>query len=189
MADVVLISGSPRANGNTEYALNVCKEEIEKHGLTAEIITLRGKQIQGCIACGKCGTQDCCALQDDLNEMLPAIKEAQGFIIGAPVYFGTARGDVMNLLQRTSMVARKNGNWLAGKVGGPVVVARRGGLTSTLQEMLMSFFISGMTVCGSTYWNIAFGNAPGEVGSDAEGMQTLQTFAENVSKLILQMRK
>ncbi|HJJ81630.1 MAG TPA: flavodoxin family protein [Methanocorpusculum sp.] len=99
MADVVLISGSPRANGNTEYALNICKEEIEKHGLTAEIISLRGKQIHGCIACGKCGTQDCCALQDDLNEMLPAIKEAKGFIIGAPVYFGTARGDVMNLLR------------------------------------------------------------------------------------------
>lgn len=95
----------------------------------------------------------------------------------------------MNLLQRVSMVARKNGNWLAGKVGGPVVVARRGGLTSTLQEMLMSFFISGMTVCGSTYWNIAFGNAPGEVGEDAEGMQTLQTFAANVSELIIQLRK
>ena len=72
MADVVLISGSPRANGNTEYALNVCKEEIEKHGLTAEIITLRGKQIQGCIACGKCGTQDCCALQDDIYHDKPS---------------------------------------------------------------------------------------------------------------------
>ncbi len=189
MADVVLLSGSPRANGNTEYALAVCKEEIEKHGLTAEIISLRGRQIHGCIACGKCGEQNCCALPDDLNDILPAIQEAKGFIIGAPVYFGTARGDVMNLLQRTGMVARKNGNWLSGKVGGPVVVARRGGLTSTLQEMLMSFFISGMTVCGSTYWNIAFGNAPGEVGSDAEGMQTLQTFAANVAELIIQLRK
>ncbi len=189
MADIILISGSPRANGNTEYALNICKEEIEKHGLTAEVLTLRGKQIQGCIACGKCGEQDKCALKDDLNEMLPAIKEAQGFIVGAPVYFGTARGDVMNMLQRVGMVARKNGNWLAGKVGGPVVVARRGGLTSTLQEMLMSFFISGMTVCGSSYWNIAFGGAPGEVADDAEGIQTLKTFAANVSELILQLRK
>ena len=69
MADVVLISGSPRANGNTEYALNVCKEEIEKHGLTAEIISLRGKQIHGCIACGRCGEQNCCAVKDDLNEI------------------------------------------------------------------------------------------------------------------------
>ena len=184
MADVILISGSPRAEGNTEYALNVCKTEIEKHGLTAKILTLRGKQIGGCIACGRCGELGKCSLNDDLNDFLPEIREAKGFIIGAPVYFGTARGDVMNLLQRVSMVARKNGNWLAGKGGGPVVVARRGGLTSTLQEMLMSFFISGMTVCGSDYWNISFGNAKGEVANDAEGMQTLKTFAANVAELI-----
>lgn len=189
MADVVLLSGSPRANGNTEYALNVCKEVIEAHGLTAEIISLRGKEIRGCIACGKCGELGKCSIQDDLNEILPRIREAKGFIVGAPVYFGTARGDVMNLLQRTGMVARTNGNWLAGKVGGPVVVARRGGLTSTLQEMLMPFFISGMTVCGSTYWNIAFGAAPGEVASDAEGIDTLKTFAKNVAEMIIQLRK
>jgi len=184
MTDVILISGSPRAEGNTEYALGVCKTEIEKQGLTAKILTLRGKQINGCIACGRCGELGQCALKDGLNEMIPEIKEAKGLIIGAPVYFGTARGDVMNLLQRVSMVARKNGNWLSGKIGGPVVVARRGGLTSTLQEMLMSFFISGMTVCGSDYWNIAFGNAKGEVANDAEGMQTLKTFASNVAALI-----
>ena len=184
MTDVILVSGSPRADGNTEYALNLCKEEIEKHGLTAEILSLRGKEIKGCIACGQCGNLGKCAVKDDLNEFLPKIKEAKGFIIGAPVYFGTARGDVMNFLQRMSMVARVNGNWLAGKIGGPVVVARRGGLTSTLQEMLMSFFISGMTVCGSDYWNIAFGKDKGEVANDAEGVQTLKTFAGNVAELI-----
>ncbi|HJJ36906.1 MAG TPA: flavodoxin family protein [Methanocorpusculum sp.] len=184
MADVILISGSPRAGGNTEYALNVCKTELEAQGLTAEIVSLRGKEIKGCIACGQCGKLGCCSLKDDLNDLLPKIREAKGFIVGAPVYFGTARGDVMNMLQRVSMVARTNGNWLAGKIGGPVVVARRGGLTSTLQEMLMSFFISGMTVCGSDYWNIAFGKDKGEVAGDAEGMQTLRTFAANVANLI-----
>lgn len=184
MADVILISGSPRAGGNTEYALNVCKTELEARGLTAEIVSLRGKEIKGCIACGQCGKLGKCSLNDDLNELLPKIKGARGFIVGAPVYFGTARGDVMNMLQRVSMVARTNGNWLAGKIGGPVVVARRGGLTSTLQEMLMSYFISGMTVCGSDYWNIAFGKDKGDVAGDAEGMQTLKTFAANVANLI-----
>ncbi|MDO5845381.1 MAG: flavodoxin family protein [Methanocorpusculum sp.] len=188
MADVILISGSPRANGNTEYALNVCREVFEGRGLTAKIISLRGKEIHGCIACGQCGKLGHCSLKDDLNDMLPDIREAKGFIVGAPVYFGTARGDVMNLLQRVSMVARANGNWLAGKIGGPVVVARRGGLTSTLQEMLMSYFISGMTVCGSDYWNISFGKNPGEVANDAEGMQTLRIFSENVAELILKTR-
>ncbi len=184
MADVILISGSPRAGGNTEYALNVCKTELESHGLTAEIISLRGKEIKGCIACGQCSKLGKCSVKDDLNDLLPKIKEAKGFIVGAPVYFGTARGDVMNMLQRVSMVARANGNWLEGKIGGPVVVARRGGLTSTLQEMLMSYFISGITVCGSDYWNIAFGKDKGDVLNDAEGIQTLETFSENVAELI-----
>ncbi|MDO5844043.1 MAG: flavodoxin family protein [Methanocorpusculum sp.] len=189
MADVVLISGSPRTDGNTECALNACKRKIEERGLTAKIISLRGKQINGCIACGQCGKLGKCSLKDDLNAMLDDIKEADGFIIGAPVYFGTARGDVMNLLQRVSMVARANGNWLSGKIGGPVVVARRGGLTSTLQEMLMSFFISGMIVCGSTYWNIAFGHKQGDVANDTEGIATLETFASNVADLIIKVRK
>lgn len=189
MSDIVLISGSPRANGNTEYAVNVCKDAIEKKGLTTKVISLRGKEIHACIACGKCKELGHCSIKDDLNPMLDDIKKADGFIIGAPVYFGTARGDVMNLLQRVSMVARANGNWLSGKIGGPVVVARRAGLTSTLQEMLMPFFISGMTVCGSTYWNIAFGQAPGEVAKDEEGIDTLKTFAENAADLIIKVRK
>lgn len=189
MVDIVLISGSPRANGNTEFALNVCKDAIEKTGLTAKILTLRGNPIQGCIACGECGKNGKCSLNDGLNDMLDDIKEAKGLIIGAPVYFGTARGDVMNLIQRMSMVARANGNWLSGKVGGPVVVARRGGLTSTLQEMLMAFFISDMIVCGSSYWNIAFGHAPGDVARDIEGIATLDKFGTNVANLILQLRK
>ena len=189
MTDVVLISGSPRAKGNTEYALNVCKAAIEKRGLSAKIISLRGNPIQGCIACGECKKNGKCSLKDGLNDMLDDIRAADGFIIGAPVYFGTARGDVMNLIQRVSMIARSNGNWLSGKVGGPVVVARRGGLTSTLQEMLMSFFISDMIVCGSTYWNIAFGHAAGDVAHDAEGMETLEKFGDNVAKLIIQLRK
>ena len=120
--------------------------------------------------------------------MLPEIREADGFIVGAPVYFGTARGDVMNLLQRVGMVSRANGGWMSGKVGGPVVVARRGGQTATLQEMLMMYFICGMTVPGSTYWNIAFGQAPGTVAEDEEGVATMRTFAENVAFLIQKIR-
>ena len=189
MADVILISGSPRAKGNTEYAVNVCRDAIEKRGLTAKVISLRGKPIQGCIACGECAKTGKCSLNDALNDMLDDIREADGFIIGAPVYFGTARGDVMNLMQRLSMVARSNGNWLSGKVGGPVVVARRAGGMSTLQEMLMAFFISDMIVCGSSYWNIAYGRAPGDVANDTEGIATLEKFGDNVAKLILQLRK
>jgi multimeric flavodoxin WrbA len=188
MADVVLVSGSPRADSNTGFLLNVCKAEIESRGLTCEIISLRGKQIQSCIACGKCSELGECALGDDLNAMLPKFREADGFIVGAPVYFGTARGDVMNLLQRSAMIARVNGNWFSGKVGGPVVVARRGGHTATLQELLMMYFISDMIVPGSSYWNIAFGHDTGSVASDEEGVATVKKFAANVATVILKMR-
>ena len=188
MADVVLISGSPRANGNTEYLLNVCKEAIESAGLTAKVLTLRGKPIQSCIACGQCGKLGKCALNDGLNEMLPEIREADGFIVGAPVYFGTARGDVMNLLQRVGMVSRANGGWMSGKVGGPVVVARRGGQTATLQEMLMMYFICGMTVPGSTYWNMVFGKDVGDVLKDDEGMANMSNIGQNMAWLLKKLK-
>ncbi|HJJ42552.1 MAG TPA: flavodoxin family protein [Methanocorpusculum sp.] len=189
MADVVLISGSPRADGNTEQCMNICREEIEKAGLTAKVITLCGKKINSCAACNYCAETGRCAIDDDLNDMLDDIKSADGFIIGSPVYFGTARGDVMNLLQRVGKIARGSGNWLSGKIGGPVAVARRGGQTSALQEMLMVFFISGMTVVGSTYWNMVFAHDKGEAENDTEGVETLKTFARNTANMIIQMRK
>ena len=189
MSDVILISGSPRANGNTEYLLNVCKAEIESLGLTAKVITLKDKQIHGCIACGACKKLGKCALKDDLNDIIPDIKESAGFIVGTPVYFGTARGDVMNLLQRVGMVSRANGGWMAGKVGGPIAVGRRGGQTVTLNEMMMMYLLCGITIPGSNYWNIAFGQEPGSVSNDKDGIETIKLFARNVSNLIKKIHK
>ena len=185
---VVLISGSPRPQGNTMAALGKCAAVFEKAGIEAEVISLHDKNIQGCRACGACGKLGKCAINDGLNEVIAKVKEADGYVVGAPVYYGTARGDIMNAIQRIAMVAGTNGKWLAGKVGGPVVVARRGGLTSTLQEMLMHFFISGVTVPGSTYWNILFGRAEGEVLNDAEGVATVETFAQNMADLIKKIK-
>lgn len=186
---VVLLSGSPRPQGNTVAALEKCAAAIESEGLETEIISLHNKNIQGCKACGACAKLGKCAINDGLNDVIEKIKEAEGYVVGAPVYYGTARGDIMNAIQRISMVAGNNGKWLAGKVGGPIVVARRGGLTSTLQEMLMHFFICGVTVPGSTYWNILFGRAPQEVLEDTEGIETIQTFGKNMAKLIKQINK
>lgn len=185
---VVLISGSPRENGNTMAALAKCAAAIEKSGIETEIISLHNKNIQGCKACRACGKIGKCAINDGLNEVIEKVKEAEGYVVGAPVYYGTARGDIMNAIQRIAMVAGTNGKWLAGKVGGPVVVARRGGLTSTLQEMLMHFFISGVTVPGSTYWNILFGKAEGEVLNDDEGVATMETFGTNMAELIKKIK-
>lgn len=184
MEKVVLLSGSPRSQGNTMRILQECARVIESQGLRTEIISLSGKRIQSCIACGKCAVNKRCTLDDGLNEIIDKIREARGLIIGAPVYFGTARGELMSALQRIGMVSYSSDRFLSWKVGGPIAVARRGGHTATLQEMLMFFFINDMIVPGSNYWNMVFGRNPGEAEQDAEGMATVRRFAENVASLI-----
>lgn len=184
MKKVILICASPRPNGNTYQVLEECASVIEDEGLEVEIIPLIGKKIESCIACGKCAEIGECSLNDGLNEIIAKIRDALGFIVGSPVYFGTARGDIMSALQRIGMVSRASDNFLSWKVGGPIAVARRGGHTATIQQMLMFFFINDMIVPGSTYWNMVFGHAPGEVQNDDEGMETIRRFGYNVATLI-----
>jgi multimeric flavodoxin WrbA len=184
MKKVVLLCASPRPSGNTYQVLEECASVIEDEGLKAEIIPLVGKRIQSCIACGKCSELNECSLDDGLNDIIAHIRDAEGFIVGSPVYFGTARGDVMSALQRIGYVSMSTDNFLSWKVGGPIAVARRGGQTSTLQEMLMFYLINDMIVPGSTYWNMVFGRDPGEVQDDAEGIQTIRRFGYNVASLI-----
>ena len=188
LAKVLLISGSPKNDGNTAKILEKCADKIRSLGLDAEIVSLAGRKIDACIACVKCVGNGVCVLEDDVNEIANKVREAQGLIIGSPVYFGTARGDLMNLLQRVGMLSYNNDKFLSWKVGGPIAINRRGGATATIQEMLMFFFINEMIVPGSTYWNILFGKKPGEAMEDEEGVRTAERFAGNVAKLILKIQ-
>lgn len=181
---VLLISGSPKANGNTAQLLQECAKVIQEAGVEAEIVSFAGMKIEACIACMKCAKTGECGLDDGLNEIIGKVKQAEGLIVGTPVYFGTARGDVMCALQRIGYVSRNNGDFLTGKVGGPIAVARRGGQTLTLQEMLMFFLINDMIVPGSSYWNMVFGRMPGEALQDEEGVATIRHFALNVANLV-----
>jgi len=184
MAKVLLISGSPKAEGNTAQLMNECARLIREQGVEAEVISFSEMKIESCTACGKCSESKQCSLDDGLNDIIEKLRASQGFIVGSPVYFGTARGDVMAALQRIGYVSMKSDRFLSGMVGGPIAVARRGGQTSTLQEMLMFFLINDMIVPGSTYWNMAFGRFPGEVWQDKEGIETARHFALNVAKLV-----
>ncbi|HOI39098.1 MAG TPA: flavodoxin family protein [Methanobacterium sp.] len=184
MNKVLILCASPRKESNTMRVLEECAETIRKNGIKTEIISLRQMKIRSCIACGKCSEIHECALNDGVNDIIEKIKEADGFIVGSPVYFGTARGDLMSALQRIGMVSRSSGDFLSWKVGGPIAVARRGGHTATIQEMLMFFFINDMIVPGSTYWNMVFGHQPGQVEEDKEGMETIRRFGYNIAKLI-----
>ena len=181
---VILLSGSPKPNGNTALLMQECLKVIEEHGVEAEIVSFAGMKIEACIACGKCSTSGECGLDDGLNEIIEKIRPADGLIVGTPVYFGTARGDVMCALLRIGYVSRNTDNFLTGKVGGPVAVARRGGQTLTLQEMMMFFLINDMIVPGSSYWNMVFGRLPGEALKDEEGVEAVRHFAANVASLV-----
>jgi len=184
MAKVLLLCASPRKKSNTMQVLEKCAQEIEKNGLETEIVSLRKMNIDSCHACLKCKKIGKCKLDDGLNDIIDKLRESEGFIVGSPVYFGTARGALMAALQRMGMVSRATDQFLSWKVGGPIAVARRGGHTATIQELLMFYFINELIVPGSDYWNMVFGWAPGEVEEDEEGMETIRLFGENVAKLI-----
>jgi multimeric flavodoxin WrbA len=184
MPKTLLISGSPKPDGNTAQLIRECAKVIQEQGVEAEVISFADSKIESCTACGKCSEIGSCSIEDGLNEVIKKLRGAQGFIVGSPVYFGTARGDVMAALQRIGYVSRKSDQFLSGKVGGAIAVARRGGQTFTLQEMLMFFLINDMIVPGSTYWNMVFGRLPGEIWKDQEGIDTIRHFAANVAKLV-----
>ncbi len=184
MNKVVLLSGSPRSNGNTEQIVSECARVITSHGVEAQVISFAGRKIESCTACYKCGELGKCVINDGLNDIIDLIREAQGLIVASPVYFGSARGDVMSALQRIGMVSMTCGNFLSWKVGGPIAIARRGGHTATIQEMLMFFLMNEMIVPGSQYWNMLFGREPGQVMQDSEGIATIRMFAENVAELV-----
>lgn len=181
---VLLISGSPNPNGNTALLMQECKTVIEGRGVDAEILSLAGLKIEACTACGKCSQSGACGVDDGLNEIIGKVRSADGLIVGTPVYFGTARGDVMCALQRIGYVSRNTDKFLAGKVGGPIAFARHGAQTLTLLEMMTFFLINNMILPGSSYWNMVFGELPKQELSDEEGVATVRQFAGDVAELV-----
>jgi len=184
MAKVILLSGSPRKDSNSMEILDICAKSIESEGMDTEIISLRGMNIESCVACNKCTGKGNCVLKDGLDKIIDKVKDSEGFIPVAPVYFGTARGDIMSALQRIGKVSKGNGKFLSWMVGGPIAVARRGGQSLTLQEMSMFFPINDMIMVGSDYWNIVFALEEKTAHTDEEGIATIQKFGKNVAKLI-----
>jgi len=184
MANVLAISGSPRRGGNTDTLLDATLEVIASHGIATELVSLAGTTIKTCNACMGCVGTDRCVLEDDFDPLYRKMVDADGIIVGSPVYFGSATGEMTAFLDRAGYVAYKNGNLFARKVGGPVVVARRIGQNFTLAQLLMWYMINGFVVPGSSYWTIAFGQQKGDVVADEEGMATIRTFGENIAWLI-----
>lgn len=178
---VVAIVGSPRKNGNTQILTEHTLKSIAEEGLETELILLAGKNIQPCNACMACCKIEECNIEDDLMPIYPKLKEAQGIIIASPVYFGSCTGLMKSFIERVGYMSRFGGEVFKGKVGGPLVVARRAGQNFTFAQLTLWYQILGMTVVGSTYWNVAVGREKGDVNSDEEGLKTAWNFGKNVA--------
>lgn len=182
---VIAISGSPRKNGNTEHACNVALTPIAAAGIETELISLAGKDIQPCIACGACEkAKRCVAHKDDFDPIYDTAINADGIILASPVYFGCATGPICNCMHRLGYASRRAGNLLTHKVGGAIAVARRAGHNATFAQLSMFFPINDMIQVGSTYWNVALARDMGELNDDEEAIVTLNRFGENVAWIL-----
>lgn len=178
---VLLLNGSPRKNGNTALALQQMEQIFKTEGLETEIIQVGHLPIRSCVACGQCRILDKCVFDDIVNEIAGKFEKADGLVVGSPVYYASANATLLALLSRLFYSSPFPKTM---KVGAAVVAARRGGLSSTFDELNKFFTISGMPVASGQYWNSIHGGAPGEGAEDAEGLQIMRTLARNMSFLM-----
>lgn len=178
---VLLINGSPKANGNTAYSLSQMADVFAQEGIEAEILHIGNQAIRGCVACGSCMNLGQCVFDDCVNDAARKLKEADGLVIGTPVYYASANGTLISFLDRLFQSEKSDKRM---KVGASVAVARRGGCSATFDELNKYFTISGMPVVSSHYWNSVHGRAPGEAAQDEEGIATLRNLAHNMAFLM-----
>ena len=180
---VLLVNGSPKANGNTATALAEISEQLHAEGIDTEVFQLGAKPIRDCIGCGQCGKLDGrCVFDDDVvNELIAAAEQSDGFVFGSPVYYAHPSGRILSALDRAFYAG---GKAFAHKPGAAVAVARRGGTSTTFDVLNKYFTINQMPVVSSTYWNVTFGGAPEEALQDAEGMATMRNLGRNMAWML-----
>ncbi len=178
---VLLINGSPHTNGCTYTALNEVAAILEQEGINTEIIQVGNKNIRGCIACGQCRSKGTCVIDETIADISEKFKEADGLIVGSPVYYASANGTLISFLDR---LFYSSGFDKTMKVGACVVSCRRGGASATFDELNKYFTIAGMPVASSQYWNSIHGNTAEEALQDKEGLQIMRTLGRNVAFLV-----
>lgn len=178
---VLMINGSPRANSNTGVALEEMKKIFDAEGIETKIVQIGNRDIRGCIACNSCREKGKCVFDDAVNELAPDFEECDGIVAASPVYYASANATLIALLDRLFYSTPFDKTM---KVGAAVAVARRGGLSSTFDELNKYFTICGMPVASSQYWNSVHGRNQGEAAQDTEGMQTMRTLAANMAFLM-----
>ena len=181
MAKVLLLNGSPKANGCTAAALREMISVFEAEGIETELIHVGNKDIRGCVACGSCGKNGRCVFEDLVNETAEKFRDADGLVVGSPVYYASPNGTILSFLDRLFYSTPFSKQM---KVGAAVVSARRGGNTASFDVLNKYFSISGMPVATSTYWNQVHGFTAEDVKKDREGLQTMRNLARNMGFMI-----
>ncbi len=181
---VLGINGSPRKDGNTAIMVRTVLDELEKEGIEAELYQFSGKTIHGCKACMKCfqnKDRRCAFNDDDFNQCLEKMIDADGIILGSPTYFTDVTSEMKGLIDRAGFVSFANERFFRRKTGAAVAAVRRAGSIHVFDTLNHFFFISEMMVPGSSYWNMGIGREKGEVLKDDEGLKTMKVLGENMA--------
>ncbi len=184
---VLGINGSARKDGNTAIMMRKVFSVLEGEGIECEMVQLAGETIHGCRACGDCAKNmdEKCVIDDDIvNSLVKKMKEADGIILGSPVYFSNITPEMKALIDRSGRVVKANNYMLRKKVGAAIVAVRRAGALPAFNDMNYFFLVEQMIVPGSTYWNLCVGLDIGDVTSDEEGMATMVDLGENMAWLM-----
>jgi multimeric flavodoxin WrbA len=184
---VVAFNGSPKKNGNTYEAIKAVAEELKKENIDVEIVHVGNKVIRGCMACGGCArnmNEKCVMQNDEVNDWIQKMKDADGIILGSPVHYSAIAGTMKSFLDRAFYVTSVNNGMLRHKVGASVVAVRRSGGVPTFTQLNNYLNYSEMLMPTSNYWNVVHGTAPGEAVQDEEGMQIMRVLGKNMAWLL-----
>lgn len=182
---VLAINGSARNKSNTGILIQTVVEELQKSGIDTDIIDLAGCVIEPCKACWACGGRGNCVHKKDLfQEIFEKMKDVDGILLGSPVYSANISANMQALLERAAVVCDINPGLMKYKVGAAVAAVRRAGSIQAIDAMNHFFLNHEMFVAGSTYWNMAYGQMPGDVQQDEEGMNNMRNLGQNMAYLL-----
>lgn len=174
---VLMLNGSPHSKGNTALALREMQNVFEENSVTTELISIGNQDVRGCIDCKSCVKTGTCVFRDIVNQLAPKFEKADGLVVGSPVYFASANATLIACLDRLFYSTQFDKTM---KVGAAVAAGRRGGLTTTFDELNKYFAICGMPIATGQYWNGIHGRLPREAQEDVEGLQQMRTLARNM---------
>lgn len=182
---VIAINSSARKNGNTSILIDTVFKELNKEGIETEIIQLAGQVIEPCKACWTCeGRENCVHKKDQFQEVFEKMKEADGILLGSPVYSANVSSTMQAILERAAVIGDMNQGILKHKVGAAVIASRRGGAVNAFDTINHFFLNHEMFVAGSIYWNIGYGHMPNEVKKDTEALENMKNLGQNMAYLL-----